>query len=124
MFWFLFLITVTAMHSCAIQPSFYTLMVTLACCVLCACDGIGTITNNVGSLYTYQHARELHFTLDLTQYTDNALQLIDNMHSVSALCNETLLLHSCDQLVGDLRYNVAQLNRDIIYIKTHKNIQR
>ena len=81
--------------------------------------------NNVGTLYTYQHTRELHFSLDQTQYIDNALQLMtSNMQDIIDTCNSTLFQHSCEQLITDLRYNIIQINRDIVYIKTHKSIQK
>lgn len=114
-------------HPSKIQPS---VIVVVACAYIisfstqCLGSRQGVALNNVGEMYFYQHTREIHFSLSQTIYIENAQQLIYNMEGLLETCNQTLSIANCNHFSTNLRYNIAQLKRDITFIKSRKSVQK
>lgn len=80
--------------------------------------------NDLGEMHFYQHTREMHFSLNRLLYIENAQQLINNMENLLEAKNKTLSTANRQHFETNLKYNIAQLNRDITFIRSRKTVQK
>lgn len=80
--------------------------------------------NDLEEMHFYQHTREMHFSLSQLLYIENAQQLINNMQNLLEAKDRTLTTANGQQFETHLKYNIAQLNRDITFIRSRKTVQK
>lgn len=118
------------LHPFKPQPSIYMPGIIATCAsfllLLTQCSAFrhGVALNELGEMHFYQHTREMQFSLNQILYIENAQQLINNMENLLETNNQTLSTVNRQHFGMNLKYNIAQLKRDITFLKSKKTVQR
>lgn len=84
----------------------------------------GKIITTHGKLFFFENIHEVHFGLNISTIIENAKILHTNSIKLKNMCNETLQNNNCEYFVERLQYNEQLIDRDISFLKSHKNIRK
>lgn len=85
------------------------------------CDRQGIVFNDYGNLYLYDDMREIQYHFNLTSFIENAESMHECANKMKMICSNTTQRQNCEFFTNNIHYNKAQIDRDIFYIKMHKN---
>lgn len=92
--------------------------------ILCLSNKQGIVVNEHGKMYLYENTREVHFYLNQTSFIHNALLIHENVNKLKKLCSKTFPHQNCEFFMQNMRYNKAQIDKDIAYLRTRKSISK